>query len=217
MDTHEKPAFAKLLTGMAAVHDKILSKAVVEIYWQSLARFAFADVQRALQAHIDNPDGGQFFPKPADVIRLLEGSGHSKASSAWAKVEKAISQIGSYTSVVFDDALIHAVIEDMGGWVRLCQTTIDQLKFSGIEFQKRYQVFLTKTPERYPKVLVSIIQRDNTCDGYKVPPPTFIGDKQQARQVMSGGGGNSLTVHEPRRKEATVVSLANYLPKKVTS
>lgn len=33
---------------------------------------------------------------------------------AWNKVDKAVRQVGAWTSVMFDDALIHRVISDMG-------------------------------------------------------------------------------------------------------
>lgn len=217
MNNHEQPSFIELLTGMAAVHNKNLSKAVIDIYWQALARFTLADVKHALQTHVNHPDGGQFFPKPADIIRLLEGSGSDKASTAWAKVEKAIARIGSYSSVVFDDSLIHAVIEDMGGWIKLCEKTAEKLSFNGLEFQKRYQGFLTTPPKRHPKVLKGRVEADNARNGHKVPPPIFVGDKIKARKVQAGGGGRSLEIHEHRPQQGNVITLNHYVPKEEQS
>jgi len=135
MKKHELNKFAQLMAITRARYNKNLPQAVIEDYWQALQRFDFAAVKHALQTHRDNPDGGQFLPTPADIIRLLEGSGEDRALIAWAKVDKAIPIIGSYTSVVFDDCLIHAVIEDMGGWIKLCKTTTEQLTFSGLEYR----------------------------------------------------------------------------------
>jgi len=217
MNTNEKPDFAELLTGIAGVNNKIFSKSMVDVYWRSLKSYSWADVQRAFQAHIDNPDGGEFMPKPADIRRLLEGSGQDRALSAWTKIEKAITDIGSYESVVFDDALIHAVLEDMGGWISLCNTTTAQLKFSSIEFQKRYQGFLNFPPKRHPKVLKGRIEAQNAQSGYAVPSPKLIGDEGLARLVMSTGGGRALTVHDLDHPQHAANPVTKYLPQMVAS
>jgi hypothetical protein len=38
-------------------------------------------------------------------------------------------QVGAYQSVVFDDPLIHLVLEDLGGWIKICSTLIKDLIF----------------------------------------------------------------------------------------
>ncbi len=133
---------------------KISPAHLIDIYWQVLKQYELEDVQNAFQSHIQNPDCGQFLPKPADIVRLIEGSGETKALLAWAKVERAVIQIGSYQSVVFDDPLIHAVIEDMGGWVKLCSMKNEQMPFYANEFQKRYMGYVNKKPESTPKTFI---------------------------------------------------------------
>jgi hypothetical protein len=109
MKTSDMPKFSKLMMKISSVHSKPVSPHLIEMYWQALETFDFQSVEMALLAHIQNPDNGQFMPKPADVIRFLKGSYHTQALQAWSKVIQAIKQLGSYTSVVFDDPLIHAV------------------------------------------------------------------------------------------------------------
>jgi len=206
MKKSESTKFAKLMVAIGTLNGKDLPPEVVELYWRSLKCFAWADVHRALQAHIDNPDGGQFMPKPANIRRLLIGSGASRAADAWAKVEQAIEQIGSYTSVVFDDALIHAAIAHMGGWVKLCQTSTDHLAFRQIEFKRLYQDFLLTHANVYPKVLSGRVEALNTRDSYPVPPPTLVGDKERAKAVTCAGGGSALTIHEPAPVRGNFIS-----------
>jgi len=213
----ELTKFASLITATAVIHNRDFPGSAVELYWQSLKQFSYAQVEQALKAHRENPDGGQFMPQIADIRRLLQGSGQERALSAWTKVEKAIANIGSYESVVFDDVLIHAVLEDMGGWIKLCQTTTAQLKFSGIEFQKRYQGFLNFPPKRHPKVLKGQIEAENAQSGYTVPSPMLIGDESQARLVMSTGGGRALTVHEYNSPHHAATPVTKYLPQAATS
>jgi hypothetical protein len=160
--------------------------------------FEWVDVKAAFEAHARNPDCGQFFPKPADIVRFIEGNGETRALKAWAIVEKALQCVGVYQSVVFDDAFIHAVIEDMGGWVKLCTMTNDDLPFRAREFQKRYMGFVIKKPLRYPKCLYGLSNCENAKNGYAVEPPLLIGDAAIAEQVMLNGGGVPLIVQQAR-------------------
>ncbi len=192
MRTSDLKTFGALMMGIGALYGKTISRDLSKIYWQTLEIFEMEDVTRAFNAHINNPDFGQFFPKPADIVRLIEGSGETKALSAWTKVEKAIHQVGAYESVVFDDALIHAVLEDMGGWVKLCRMTNEQMPFAALEFQKRYMGFVLKHPNRYPSHLCGIFETENTKNGYAIDTPLLLGDASKAEEVLKTGGGVSL-------------------------
>lgn len=170
MKQTDTDSFYELIAATGEMYGRNLSKAVVNIYWESLNRFELCDVQRALKAHTDNAEAGQFMPKPADVIKFLEGTGADKALEAWSKVDKAIRHVGSYESVSFDDKLIHAAIDGMGGWVRLCSTTMSDMPFKANEFQKRYQSFSNRTPEHVPEYLTGISRSEN---------PVLIGNKNE--------------------------------------
>lgn len=196
MLANDIPKFTAMIAGIGELYGKAISEALTDIYWQALKRFELSDVQQAFQSHINNPDCGQFFPKPADVVRFIEGCGETKALQAWAKVEKAICQVGSYQSIAFDDPLIHAVLEDMGGWTKLCSVTIDEMPNRANEFRKRYMGFVNKAPQRYPKYLCGITERENGKDGYSIKPPLLIGDPQKAEQVFLTGGGTPLLTQQ---------------------
>jgi len=194
MEKPDIPHFMKLIARVGEIYGKPISASLAELYWQSLECFEFEDVKKSLEAHVHNPDCGQFFPKPADIIRFIEGSGETKALTAWAMVEKAIHQVGRYQSIAFDDPLIHAALEDMGGWIKLCSVTSNELPFRANEFQKRYMGFLIKKPARYPKYLVGIIETDNAKNGFEIPFPLLIGNPAKAEEVIKRGGGTSLLV-----------------------
>ncbi len=190
MEDNDVPKFTTMMLGIGEIYRITISKFLTKIYWQSLEQFAWQDIDNALQAHIHNPDCGQFFPKPADVVRFIEGSGETRALQAWSKVEQAISQVGIYQSVVFDDPLIHAVLESMGGWVKLCSVTFEELPFRANEFQKRYMGFVNKKPERHPKYLAGITECENAKNDFPIPAPLLLGDLKKAAVVMQSGGGN---------------------------
>ena len=187
MQTTEAPNFAALMIAVGELYGKILSKPMIQLHWQALSMYSLSDVRTALQAHICNPDSGQFFPKPADLIRQLEGGAETQALKAWTKVESAIEHIGAYQSLAFDDPLIHAVIEEMGGWVKLCTVTLKELPFRSLEFQKRYQGLVPKTHFRYPPYLSGLIEQENVCKGYAAPEPWLVGDPQKIQALIQGG------------------------------
>jgi hypothetical protein len=191
MESDDVPEFTIMMVGIGEIYRTAISKFLTDIYWKSLKHFEWQDVERALNAHIYNPDCGQFFPKPADVVRFIEGSGETRALQAWSKVEQAIKQVGGYQSVVFDDALIHAVLENMGGWTKLCSVTLDELPFRCNEFQKRYMGFVHKKPERHPKYLAGIIEVQNAKNNFPIPAPILLGDLKKAKAVMRLGNGSA--------------------------
>jgi hypothetical protein len=194
MEQRDIPKFSALMVGIGELYGKTISSQLTDIYWLAMKKYDLQDVQKAFNRHVNNPDGGQFFPKPADIVRLLEGSGETKALQAWAKVERAIIQVGRYQSVVFDDPLIHAVIEDMGGWIKLCTIKNEDLPFRANEFQKRYMGFVLKNPNRYPKYLCGISEQENAKNGFECAAPVLIGDADKAVEVIKSGGGKLLEV-----------------------
>lgn len=207
MKKDDMPQFALSLAELGEIYAKNISEFLTDIYWKALEGFELQDVKKALRAHIYNPDCGQYFPKPADIIRFIEGSGETKALRAWTTAEKAIHQVGSYESIAFDDPLIHAVLEDMGGWVKLCSVKLDELPFRANEFQKRYMGFLIKKPERHPKYLAGITEIDNVKNGFEVTAPVLVGDPKKAKQVMLSGGGKPLAIRTFTESIAAVMQL----------
>ena len=184
MKKNDRKDFAVLLAGTAEMYDKKLSDPLTEMYWECLKKFDLCDVERAFNQHVLDPDRGQFFPKPADVVRVIEGSSETRALQAWTKVLKTISFVGRYQRVAFDDAIIHSVIDDMGGWVNLCSTEDRQKPYKVLEFQKRYRGYIANPPTSYP----SHFEEDNYYQKFTPPYPrkpiALIGDTEKVKEIM---------------------------------
>lgn len=192
MHPTEKPAFSVILTGcLQELYDKPVSPALLNLWFACLQHYPSAEVQGAFERHLVNPDSGQFPPKPADIVRLIDGSGDGQALLAWAKTERALRTIGGYRSVVFDDPLIHAVISDMGGWIRLCEGQADELPFRQQEFAKRYRALLLATPPAYPAHLCGRTEMGNRSGGFAAERPLLIGDPDRAARVLLNGGASA--------------------------
>jgi hypothetical protein len=188
--------FKRRLAGVFALYSKDLSDIVLSVWWEAMRPYDFAAVKDALNRHAVNPDNGQFLPKPADVVRLIDGGTQDSALQAWAKVDRAVRQVGTFASVVFDDPLIHRAVRDMGGWVALGTKTEDEWPFVRNHFVTLYRGFRGRmVPVEYPRVLIGIAEATNSSGGYESDPPVLLGDPDAARAVLKGGSDRpALTV-----------------------
>lgn len=188
MTPTDHAAFVALVADVHAFYRRDFSDFGADVWWNALKSFDLAAISDAIGRHSVNPDAGQFMPMPADIVKMLGGSTQDSALSAWAKVDRAVRSCGTYNSVVFDDALIHRVIAEMGGWVLVGGKGEDEWPFVRNEFVNRYRGYRmrSETPEYLP-VLVGIAEAQNNRSGHKSQPPMLIGDARAAHQVMLGG------------------------------
>ena len=98
-----------------------VSEFTLQVWCQACQPFTLEQISKAMTAHAVDPERGQFAPKVADVIRILQGTYTDRAQLAWGKALEAMSSVGAYSDVIFDDPAIHAVIEDLGGWPKVCR------------------------------------------------------------------------------------------------
>jgi hypothetical protein len=191
--------FCVILADTYALYGKECPDGVKRIWWEALKNFDLADVSGALSRHIRNADTGQFIPKPADVVKAIEGSGDSRALIAWTDVDRTVRTRGPYVSVVFDDPLTHAVIMAMGGWVTLCRKSVDEWPFVQKDFMTRYKGCVNHPPTSYPRCLMGLADADCERRGLPSPrPPILIGSPERARQVYAQGEGPILALrHTP--------------------
>jgi hypothetical protein len=190
MKNEDYDEFCELIDLIAEQYSKPLSNGMKMLYWQELYDKDYPAVKTALFNHLRNPDNGQFMPKVADIIRMIDGSSEDSGMIAWAKVDKELRSKGTYVSVVFDDFLIHAVLRDMGGWVQLGTKTDDEWPFIAKEFITRYRGFKSRNQKPdYPAHLIGLAEMHNAKEGYKIDPPILLGDKEKAKAVQMGGSG----------------------------
>lgn len=188
--------FAALLAAEAEIRNaKPLSEGALLLWWQRMARFELAQVQRALDRHSQDAERGRFMPQPADLIRFLEGSATDKAALAWGKAIDAASRVGAYTDVVFDDAAIHAAVEDLGGWPKFCRSEAKDLSYLQHRFCQSYTAYADRGAFDYPRRLGGDRSSDEMYQRRGLPPPkpAIVGDLSKARQVYAGGAEGGKT------------------------
>lgn len=193
MTDTDKADFFRLIAGVHSFYRQEISDFANGVWWAAMKPFDLDAVKDALNRHCVNPDNGQFMPKPADVVKLLQGSSQDGALVAWAKVDRAIRQVGTYSTVVFDDPIIHRVLQDMGGWVALGAKQEKEWPFVAREFENRYRGYRTQGGAgEYPRALVGIAEAQNGQNGFKSQAPVLIGNAGKAKKVLANGTDKSM-------------------------
>jgi hypothetical protein len=188
MTKEQYPEFSQVWIATASLYNAKPNDMAVAIAFRALQKYEVSDVKRAISAHVRNPDGGQFMPKPADLFRHLEGDKHSRPLAAWTLVEQTISRFGRYETIVFDDAITMRAIQDMGGWILICGMDVEEMPFRREEFTKRYRGFLNTGLDYHPNKLVGVIEAQNSKDfPESVPEPRLVGNTAKALEVYQGG------------------------------
>lgn len=189
MQQHERGQFASLLTDVMAYYGKDCSTFTLTVWWNALQSCEMEQVAGALQRHATDPERGQFAPKVADIVRILHGTTTERAALAWGKVHEAMSSVGAYRDVVFDDPAIHAVVEDLGGWPKVCRMDVKELSYLQHRFQEAHRAYTERGQFEYQRRLAGDRSPDHeyTSRGIPLPRPTLIGNREQAIAVLQNG------------------------------
>jgi hypothetical protein len=193
MDNENK---AELITDVMKFYRQDITKFTISIWQNAMQPYTFEQVSKAMSAHVANPENGQFMPKPADIVKQLSGTVTDRSAIAWGKVFAAMSSVGAYSDVVFDDPAIHAATEDLGGWPKVCRGETKDLGYLMHRFCEFYKAYANKGDAPYPKRLIGDRSPDYEFEkkGLPLPTPKFIGNPEKANAVMQGGvmGGKTM-------------------------
>lgn len=180
----DEEKFAQQMNGLGELFEKKISPALIQIWWKIFESQEYQVIADAISRHVTNPDNGMFFPKPADIIRIISGSSLDAAYIAWTSVNKAVRTIGTYRSVIFEDKLIHVVLQAMGGWIFLGERTEQEWPFIEKEFLERYRGIRSRSaiPE-HESILIGHVEADNRRLGYQVQEqPILISARDMDKQ-----------------------------------
>lgn len=202
MRNNDFDEFAQLLAAEAEIRNaKPLSEGALLLWWQRMTRFELQAVKRALERHSQDGERGRFMPQPSDLIKYLEGTTTDKAALAWGMAIDAAARVGAYSDVVFDDAAMHAAIEDMGGWPKFCRSETKDLSYTQHRFIQSYTAYANREVFDYPRMLTGDRSPDEMYEkrGLPAPKPVLIGDIIKAKDVYlngASGGKTAITFSE---------------------
>ena len=181
MDQNDKPPFLALLMTIAEYFRQPLGNDVSFLYWHTLKSLPWEAVKQAFVTHLQDPNAGRWMPKAADILKQLQGDVGRQAGVAWEKVEGAISRVGRYNDVAFDDPIIHMAIKSMGGWVKLCASLCDKLPIYRKHFEALYEQAAGSnlSDGEYPCYLAGVMSGSGAA-------PVLVGKQKQAQDVAKG-------------------------------
>lgn len=189
MTEGDMAGFRDMMLGMSEIYRQEITKFGAQMWFDDLRKYTLDQIREAFSAHRRDRKNGQFMPKPSDIIRHIEGAPDELSTQAWSKLIGAIKSVGSYSSVCFDDPVIHACVSEMGGWSKVCELEINEIPFKQKEFERLY---LSKTSDsagklvlNAPRYLPGVTELANTKMYQHVKPEiVFIGDAAKARQLL---------------------------------
>lgn len=171
--------FVEMLAVVFDNYSKELSPALADFWWSLMQTYDLQAVRDAFNRHCINPDNGQWVPKPADIVKLIDGGTLDAALIAWSLVDLSVRSIGPWKSVSFEDKIINAVIADMGGWPRMNEDSDEDWPFKAKEFQTRYRGYKTTGgAAAFPEKLIGLTDMANRQAGAEDSPVTFIGSRR---------------------------------------
>ena len=186
--------FSAEMMALSELYNRDMSETLLELYFEALRQYPIQEIVGAVRVHIKHRDQGQFFPKPADLIRLIEGDTQTQAMLAWDTAVKAMMEIGQYTSVKFDDSILGKVIHEMGGWPEFYDWPDKEMPFKKKEFMDRYRAYAGRGGVEDPGPLLGLYGKANIETGFPVAPHVLIGaPERKAIGENTGQGSNQIT------------------------
>lgn len=188
MEKKDAGRLAETLAVMGENYQIKITEAFAVLWFDLLSEYEIDDVVTAVMRHMKNPDGGQFMPKPADIIRLIDGSAGTRATEAWNRAMSAMCTHGTNATVAFDDPGIHYAITEMGGWVEFGYWDNSETPFKQKRFEDLYRAYTAAPRGGTYAELEGRANAENRSAGFEkhIEPIVFIGDGEKVKMLLSG-------------------------------
>lgn len=164
--------FAELMAGIGELFDKEISQNLTRLYWNVLNKFTDGEVEMAFNKAVHTC---KFFPRPADLIEMIQGSVDDRIATAFVQLQDACGRIGAYQSVMFRDPGLEAVVEAWGGWPEVCHLPLEEWQYRQKQFRDLYRANMDKARES--KKLTGMTESGNRESGHleDIPEPVMVG------------------------------------------
>lgn len=181
MTQQDKAKLAEMLEYCGGIFNREVQRPVIQVFATMLDAYPIQDIAKAFRIHMET---SEFFPTPAAILKHLKQGGAEMATIAHGQLVRAIATVGGYRSVQFaGDPLIGAVIEDLGGWPRVCRMEETDLRIS---FERVYKARANRQEAPQPVVnsgLHALTNAANDCEWPELP--VIIGRPQ--RELIAEG------------------------------
>ena len=186
-------SFSALMLGLAENYSQSITTEGIELRFKMLAPYSIAEVEAAAFSLLATRKYTTM-PTVADFLeRLGGGTAEDKAEVACSKALDAAAVHGAYRSVVFDDPVLQAVINNnFGGWAKFCQAESD--KWLRKDFCEAYAAYSRQGFAAYG-YLPGLCEVENSAKGLGqfVEPPAMIGAADNCKAVLRGGSDMAIS------------------------
>jgi hypothetical protein len=185
MQKSDLKEFVKIMYGLADNFGAELSEPGLHMRFEALKGYSLEDVRNAALSIIRTRKYSKM-PTVAELLEHLEGGQvEDRARVEASKVLEAMRLYGAYQSVVFDDPVTIAVVDQaFGGWVKLNQElkSHDEKWFIK-DFCNAYSSYSRQGIKSFD-TLLGVIGSTNRSLGYDhVPAPVLVGDRGKAQEI----------------------------------
>lgn len=153
-----KTKFSEGMSLLCETYQREPSKLLMKAYYMALKDLNDTDYEQAIGNVLQDRKFNKM-PMPGEIREYATGSIDDKATLAYDAFTKGKAKTGAYDSVCFDDKIIHAVVEAMGGWSGLngvCMITEDEWRFKRKEFIDLYKAISRQSGREIPEKLIGI-------------------------------------------------------------
>lgn len=137
------------------------SRELFEVWWQALKDIPIEDIQQSVLKVIQT-EADSYKPVPGRIRKEVFGGSEPRAMAAWDKLNRAIANVGSYRDPQFTDPKIPAIVNQHGGWARICGLTLTEFDtwFRKLFFSD-YETMETSADELVALGIATMTNRSN--------------------------------------------------------
>lgn len=191
--------FAQLMAVLGETFSKDVSPKLIDIYFKAFERWPIEAFEQAVNQAVMTC---KFFPKPVELIELLEGTPddqRERGELAWRQLWKALA-CGTYRSLFCEDrVLAETVRQVIGGWMEAGMLPRPESE-QGPMYRARQKEFVA--------AYVSLAKRGGSFDPYLIGRTEA---ENSPPNLVEFGMGTAVT-YLPLQGEPDAVELAVLLP-----
>ena len=134
MNSDDRTAFLEVVVGFAELKGKALSGPALELYWNAMRGWEFADFREAAAQLLRTCE---FMPTPADFEKLRK-AGRATAGEAFAQAVQWCAS-SAYRQANHPDPVVHACVRAIGGYQVIAMAESDRLPFLERRFAEHHE------------------------------------------------------------------------------
>lgn len=186
----DKKQFAEIMTLLCEIYNRQPSKSLLAAYYMGLNDLTIEQFKEAV-SNLIKTRTYQSLPKPAEIREQITANLEDIALMAWKSLKDAMESVGAYQSPDFEDYIIPACVDSLGGWSKLCRTESDELKWVQKDFERLYRAFAKNGHQEVR--LIGLGEKDQVAqNAEEIEKPIIIGCSYQKPEPKKLTGGRAI-------------------------